>query len=91
MGCRMKKYTPDLWWAEEFDRAARAQGWSLFETGPGQAEIQKLDEDDLSGSDADAVWSAYQAALRHEPHAMAAFTITLRRSLKKQKLSEANK
>lgn len=78
----MKKRDPDLRWTDEYEAEADSEGWSLFETGTGQSEIQRVDEDDVFGSDAEAVYFVYQSALRHKRHARAAIVLSLN-SLKK--------
>ena len=74
----MKKREPDLMWIDAFDKQAKREGWSLFEVAVGRCEIMKCDRDTKFKSDAEACYFAYQAALRHEPHARAAFTLSLR-------------
>jgi hypothetical protein len=78
-----KKRDPDLRWSDSFDKKAKSEGWSLFTTDGTRCEILRLDESDIFDSDDEAVYFAYQAALRHEPHARAAFTMSLQ-SIKKE-------
>ena len=64
-------------WTDEFETKASSEGWSLFTTDGVRFEIGRVDEAGVFRNDKLAVAFAYQAALRHEPHAMAAFKISL--------------
>lgn len=79
----MKKRDADLRWSNAYDKKAKSEGWSLFTTDGLRCEILRLDESDTFESDDEAVYFAYQAALQHEPHARAAFMMSLQ-SLKKE-------